>query len=267
MQLLSSLFSTPVWWSYLFRILLVYLATWILHRLAGRIARRFIILTRVAQRQQPLRRERLKTLQGLIANVITFFSIIIANVIALRILNIAANTIVWVVGLFAAGLGLAARPIVSDLLTGIGFLFEDPYDVGEKVEILPGVQGIIEEVSLSKTIVRASTGEIYVVPNGEVRVVRNFSRGRFSAADVKFKVASADLERTLQVLQELNRESMSLLPHLLEPWRVISPEGIMGEHIELTITAKTRFGRAAETRPALLTLVQKELAEAGIALV
>jgi small conductance mechanosensitive channel len=188
-------------------------------------------------------------------------------VITLRILNVETNTIVWMVGLFAAGLGLGARPLVSDWLTGISFLFEDPYDVGEKVEIVSGVQGIIEAVSLRTTTVRAPTGEIFVVPNGEVRVVRNFSRGRFSVADVKLKVASADLERTLQTLQTLNQEATALLPNLLEPWQVISAEGIIGETVELTLVAKARFGRAAEMRPNLLTLVQRELAEAGIQLV
>lgn len=267
MSLLHTLFATPIWWSYLLRIVLLYVVVWILHRLAGRIARRFIAITSLSQRNQPLRPERLKTLQGLIANVITFVSIIMATVIALRILNVATNTIVWMVGLFAAGLGLGARPLVSDWLTGISFLFEDPYDVGEKVEIVSGVQGVIEVVSLRTTTVRAPTGEIYVVPNGEVRVVRNFSRGRFSMADVTLKVASADLERTLQTLQALNQEATSQLPNLLEPWRVISPEGIMGETVELTLVAKARFGRAAEMRPNLLSLVQRELAEAGIQLV
>lgn len=267
MTLLSALFATPVWWSYLVRILLLFVVVWALNRLAGRIARRFIAITRMAQRRQPLRPERLNTLQGLIANVITFVSIIIATIIALRILNVETNTIVWMVGLFAAGLGLGARPLVSDWLTGIGFLFEDPYDVGEKVEIVSGVQGIIEAVSLRTTTVRAPTGEIYVVPNGEVRVVRNFSRGRFSVADVKLKVASADLERTLQTLQALNQEATALLPNLLEPWQVISAEGIIGEAVELTLVANARFGRAAEMRPNLLTLVQRELAEAGIQLV
>jgi small-conductance mechanosensitive channel len=40
------------------------------------------------------------------------------------------------VGLFAAAFGLGARPLVSDYLTGVGFLFEDTFDVGEKVDIL-----------------------------------------------------------------------------------------------------------------------------------
>jgi len=40
--------------------------------------------------------------------------------------------------------------------------------------------------------------------------------------------------------------------------------GALGEHIELTLLAKARFGQAAELRPSLLALVQERLTEAGI---
>ena len=86
-------------------------------------------------------------------------------------------------GLFSAGFGLGARPMVSDFLSGIGFMFEDTFDVSEKIEIpgLPGgsVMGLVEAVHLRTTVIRAMSGEPYIVPNGEIRVVRNFSRGDF----------------------------------------------------------------------------------------
>jgi hypothetical protein len=99
-----------------------------------------------------------------------------------------------------------------------------------------------------------------------VRVVRNFSRGRFSTADVRLKIAAADLSRALPLLEELGREAVALLPNLLEPWQVISESGIIGQQTELTLLAKARFGRAAEMRPRLLALVQEHLAEVGIPL-
>jgi hypothetical protein len=106
-----------------------------------------------------------------------------------------------------------------------------------------------------------------VVPNGEVRVVRNFSRGRFSPADVKLKIAAADLGRALPLLEDLGHEAVLLLPNLLEPWHVISESGLIAQETELTLLAKARFGMAAEMRPRLLALVQERLAEADIGLV
>jgi small conductance mechanosensitive channel len=156
------------------------------------------------------------------------------------------------------------------MLAGVSFIFEDNFDVGEKIEIANAtghVEGIVESMSLQTTIVRAPTGELYIIPNSEIRIVRNFSRGRFSTASIKLKLATADLERALPLLFGLGSEVVVLLPQLLGPWQVISETGALGAHTELTLLARASFGQAAELRPRLLALVQERLATAGIVLV
>ena len=129
------------------------------------------------------------------------------------------------------------------------------------------VEGVIEAVNLRTTHVRAPTGELFTVPNGEVRVVRNFSRGRFSTAYVKLKTSADNLPQTLLLLETLGKEAVVLLPNLLEPWQIISESGVIGPHTELTLITKTKFGKAADMLPRLLALVNERLAEADIALV
>lgn len=107
------------------------------------------------------------------------------------------------------------------------------------------VEGVVERVSLRTTSIRAPTGELYVVPNGEIRVVRNFSRGRFSMANVRVKVAASDLGKALPILEELAEEAVSLL----EPWRVISGTGAIGQQAELTLVARARFGKRRRCGP------------------
>ena len=175
-----------------------------------------------------------------------------------------ANTLVWMVGLFSAAFGLGARPLISDWLTGIGFIFEDTFDIGEKIEI-QGVEGVIEKINLRTTHVRAPSGELYIIPNGEIRIIRNFSRGRFSMANITLKVHAADLEATLAALDSLALDAVVELPNLLEPWQVISTTGAAGGMIELTLLAKARFGRPRRC-VRLLALVQNRLAEVGIVL-
>jgi moderate conductance mechanosensitive channel len=158
--------------------------------------------------------------------------------------------------------------LISDYLAGISFIFEDTYSVGEKTElygVIP-VEGVVEAISLRTTSIRASSGELFVVPNGEIRTVRNFSRGKFSIANITLKISAGDLNDTLTILEALGPEAVTLLPNLIEPWQVISPEGVMGQNMELTLVAKARFGMAAEMRPRLLNLVQERLADAGIEL-
>jgi small-conductance mechanosensitive channel len=256
------------WWGRIILIAVFYLVAWLIHRLGGRIAGRFVRLNRFTSREKQWRPERLATLQGLSADIITFLALITATLLSLS-LFVAIDTLIWMVGLFSAAFGLGARPLISDFLTGIGFMFEDTFDVGEKIELPSvggGIEGIIEMVNLRTTLIRAPTGELLTIPNGEIRVVRNFSRGRFSMADVKLKIAAADLNRALPLLEELGKEAVTLLPNLLEPWQVISPAGEIAQQTELILSAKARFGQAAEMRRRLLPLVQERLEAADISL-
>lgn len=248
----------------LFLIVVFYLIAWIVHRLAPRLARRMVRLNRFAQPNRQLRQERQTTLNGLVASAITMAAFALATFFSLS-LFVSANTLIWVIGLFSAAFGLGARPLVNDFLSGLSLIFEDTYDVGEKLEVM-GVEGVVEEVNVRTTLLRAPTGELYVVPNGDVRVIRNFSRGRFSMATVTIKLAGGDLAAAVPLLESLGVEAVDLLPNLIEPWKVISESGTIGQTTDLTLLAKARFGKAAEMRPWLLTLVLDRLAEAGIEL-
>ena len=261
---LTQILSLNVWWSYLLRIGFYFLLAWLVHRLSGRIALRLVRVNRLSSRRRQLRPERQATLHSLIASFISFLAFTLASLFTLS-LFVDTDTLVWMVGLFSAAFGLGARPLLSDFLTGTGFLFEDTFDVGEKVEML-NVEGVVEKVNLRTTHIRAPTGELYVMPNGEIRVVRNFSRGRFSTAKITIKLPGTDLAEALTILENLASEAMLLLPNLLEPWQLLSESGTIGQQTELTLIAKARFGKAAEMQPRLLALVQERLEAAGIVL-
>ncbi len=266
-QLWSVLIST--WWGRLIFILIFYLLAWIIFRLSRRIAARLVLLNRFSSGKRRWRSERLATLQGLLASAIAFVAFAAATLSSMS-LFVEADTLIWMVGLFSAAFGLGARPLISDFLTGIGFMFEDTFDVGEKVE-LPGVgggvEGVIEMVNLRTTLIRAPTGELLTIPNGEIRLVRNFSRGRFSMADITLTIPTSEISRGIALLEALAIEAVTLLPNLLEPWHVISASGTMGQNTELLLTAKARYGQAAEMRPRLLALVQERLENEEIPIV
>ena len=258
------LFVTDAWWGHAVHILIFYAGAWIVSRLARHIAGRIIQLGRLTPKGRRARPERQQTLRGVLSSAISLIAFGAATMASVGRF-VRADTLVWMVGLFSAAFGLSARPLISDVLSGVQLLFEDTFAVGEKVEIL-GVEGVVEAVNLRTSWMRAPTGELYVVPNGEIRVVRNFTRGRFSTAKATLRIATTDLRQALPFLEQLGNEAVALLPNLLEPWQVLSESGVVGRQTELTLLAKARFGQAAEMRPRLLALVQERLSEAGIAL-
>lgn len=202
------------------------------------------------------------------ANTISLLAFSVVGVASLYEF-IQPDTIVWMAGLIGSALAFAGRTQIGDLLAGIGIIFHNPFDVGEKVLLkaqLEKFEGFIERVSLTTTWVRAQTGELYIIPNGEMRFICNYSRGLHSATHVTLKIAADDLDRALPLLKNLGEEATGLLPELQEPWLVISETGVMGKSTELTLVVKSQFGQAATLRPQLLQLVQKRLALADITL-
>lgn len=235
---------------------------WIIHLLAGRMAGRIVKFGLFASKTRRPRTERQATLRGLVASAIRLVAFVGAGLLSLGLFA-ELDTLIWMVGLFSAAFGLGARPLISDVLTGISLIFEDTFAVGEKVDIV-GVAGVVESVNLRVTMIRSPSGELFTVPNGEIRIIRNFSRGSFSIAKASFKIQASDLSRALLLLEELGKEAVTLLPNLLEPWQVLSESGLIGQQAELTLLARARFGLAAELQPRMMTLVQERMSAAGI---
>ena len=254
----------PRGWLALQLILIVALA-WLARRLSWGIARRLVRLSRYGSRVREHRPARQMTLQGLVADAISAAVLTVAVLLTLvRLAGVPAQTMAWAIGLLGAGIGLAARPLISDYLAGIGFVIEDAFSVGEKVRL--GVEeGVIERVDLRTTHLRAMTGELVMVPNGEIRIIHNYSRGRFSTADVHLVLASVDVARALPLLTALGDEAARDLPDLDGPWQIISKSGELGPRTSLTLLARTAFGKGADLRPQLMALVDERLRAAGIA--
>jgi hypothetical protein len=126
--------------------------------------------------------ERHRTLQSLVSSTINLLAFVSAA-LASGALFVNPDTLAWVVGLFSAAFGFGARFLVSDYLGGLNFLFEDTFAVGEKIEIPgpPTLEGVVEHISLRTTMLRSPSGELYIVPNGEIRTVlsRDDAGGKF----------------------------------------------------------------------------------------
>ena len=245
-------------------LVLLCLIAWAVRHLSWPIARRIVRLTRYASRERDNRPARRLTLQGLIADIVSFAAAVPPMLFAAMVIaKIDADTLLWTIGLFSAAFGLGARPLISDFLAGISIVFEDLFTVGEKIQF-DDIEGVIEGVNLRTTMVRAPSGELCVVPNGEIRIMRNYSRGLFSATDVTVSIKGEDLSKAIPLLEDLGEIMHREIDELMEPWQVISRSGRLGVQADLTLLAKARYGHGADLRPRLLARVQSCLAKSGI---
>ncbi len=107
-------------------------------------------------------------------------------------------------GILGLGVGLGAQSLVTDVVSGFFILFETQYLVGDYVQIGDAI-GVVEAVSIRVTHVRDGRGKLYIIPNGQIKGVINFSKGFINAVvDVKVPTG-ADLEATFRRMTEAGR--------------------------------------------------------------
>ena len=272
------------WFSLPFRLLfipLLFIIALVLHRLNWRIAgwlldsritntvrRPTAVLTSSAAQTRPepstsYRPQHRQTLQHLIASLISLTAFATAVFLTLlQFINSAGMAIIATVA--STALGFGARDYINDLIMGVSDIFEDNFDVGDKVKVLRGagdLQGIVEKVNVRTALLRSPYGIPITVPHGDIRVLRNFSRGLYSSTSVSFQVPATALNQTLAALEILTAESMALFPELIEPLQVISRTGIVAAQLELVVIGKALYGQGVDLRLRLFAEIEERLAQ------
>ena len=250
-------------------IFLYFFAALTLSLMSRRLARPIILLGRRLPGHRVMAPPRQKTLESLIASLITLIAFVVAS-FGVFSLFVDSERLIWIIGLFSAAFGLAARGVVADIIAGTRFIFRNTFAIGEKVELSVSgvtVEGAVEEVNVTNTLVRALSGEAYVVPNGDISVIRNFSRAPYSTARIKLIVKSEHLASALNTLEVMSETVSAQVSELIEPFQVLSTSDTLGNKVELTIMGHCAYAKAATVKLRLMDLIYRRLSEAGVEVV
>jgi len=126
--------------------------------------------------------------------------VIIGAMAALAVLGVNTGALLASAGVLGFAVGFGAQTMVKDLLNGLFLLAEGQYTIGDEITI-SGVTGTVERVTLRTTTLRATNGDIHIVPSGDVRLVTNKSKG-WSLVSIDAGIAySTSVERALEVLE------------------------------------------------------------------
>ena len=105
--------------------------------------------------------------------------------------------------LMVAVIGFAAQAVLADVIAGMVLSFAKPFDVGERIVLENmGIAGIVENITMRHTVIRAYDGSRVLVVNKQVLRNSNFD-GNVIGTFLEISVAyEADLERAIQVVKE-----------------------------------------------------------------
>ena len=172
------------------------------------------------------------------------------------------------VGVAGLAVSLGAQTLIKDLIGGLLIIVENQYTVGDVIEV--GIaSGEVERITLRATQVRAINGDLYIVPNGEVRILANRTKG-WSRALVEVGVAyEEDLDRALAVLGA-SAEAFALDPafaeSLVEPPRVLGPISLGDAAVILRVEATTAPGKQWELGRELRRRILADCDREGVSL-
>jgi small conductance mechanosensitive channel len=122
-------------------------------------------------------------------------------VVMLGVLGLDTRPILAGAGILGLAVGLGAQSLVTDVVSGFFILFENQYLVGDYVQIGDAV-GTVEAVGIRVTQVRDGHGKLYIIPNGQIKTVVNYSKGYINAVvDVRVPSGS-DLEGVFRAMTE-----------------------------------------------------------------
>lgn len=116
------------------------------------------------------KRKRAKTLISVLGGTIKFAVWITALLMILPEFGVNIAPILAGLGLLGLAIGMAARDIISDFISGLFILLEDQYHVGDKVKIA-GIEGEVKKITLRKTTIKDEAGLFHSIPNGQIKAV------------------------------------------------------------------------------------------------
>ena len=258
--------SAFFWGDALIRIGVIVLLTLILLRVVRLLARRADRRLQAAESDQQ-QMMRVHTLLQTGRSGIEALVIILAVFMILNALGI--NVVPLLAGASVAGLAisLGAQTLIKDYIAGILILLDDLYRVGDGV-VVAGVSGSVERITLRSTYLRdESDGRLHVVPNGEIRVVANRTRGwARTVVEARLPLAT-DLRLALAALDAAAQAAFAdetLRTTLLETPLVVGPVSVQDDTVLVRLTAKTLPGKQEQVAPALRRFTLAALQRAGI---
>ena len=246
--------------SLLFVLLLFYIAKKVIHSLVKRIlAPSFRYAGQDEARQ--------KTILRLVESLLNYCLYFILIYWILSILGLPVSSLLAGAGIAGVAIGMGAQGFLSDLVNGFFILLERQLDVGDNVRLTNGsikIAGIVSSVGIRTTQVRDFDGTLHFVPNRNITVVSNLSRGDMRVlVDIPLD-ANTDLDKIYQIITQVNQAEQENYPEVLTGPTIIGPQIEKNGRYSFRIAMTAQNGTQTTVYHTYYKLYHDALMEAGI---
>src|SRR5699024_8207603 len=182
--------------------------------------------------------KRANTLGSVLKKLVYYTLVFIGMMIILEMFNIPTASILATAGIGGLAIGFGAQSLVKDIITGFFILLEDQYSVGDYIKT-GEYEGIVEELGLRVTKIRDFSGGLHIIPNSNIQIVTNNTRGSMRAS-VDVSIAyEEDIDRAIEVLQRVCGEIKTYNESIIEGPDISGVVDLGEYYVALRIVAQT----------------------------
>ncbi|MEO1733154.1 MAG: mechanosensitive ion channel family protein, partial [Pseudomonadota bacterium] len=209
---------------------------------------------------------RLTTVLPLVRVTAQVAILVIFVLLALGSLGIDITPLLAGAGILGLAIGFGAQKLVSDIVSGIFFLVDDAFRVGEYVEI-GATRGAVEKISIRSMQLRHHRGAVHTIPYGEIPQLTNYSRD-WVIMKLKFTVPfDTDPNKVKKIFKKIGaemRDDEMFKNDFIEPFK---SQGVF-EFDDVGIVMRGKFmarpGTQFTIRKEIYNRIKREFDEAGI---
>jgi small conductance mechanosensitive channel len=183
------------------RILGIWVLAWLTFRVVALAARRIELAVDDGDDSvTTLRERRGKTISQLLRSVGRLLVVSVALLLTFNVF-IDIGPILAGAGILGLAVSFGSQSLVKDFLSGFFILFENQFAIGDVIEA-GGKSGTVEKMTLRVVVLRDLKGTMHIIPNSEIKVVSNMTRG-WSRAVVDVGITyEEDIDRGLAVVRD-----------------------------------------------------------------
>ncbi len=188
------------------------------------------------------RTKRTETLAGLIEKTMRAIVILAAALMTLEALGLDIAPLLAGAGVVGLAVGFGAQSLVKDVISGFFILLDNQMNVGDVVEIADKT-GLVEAINLRVTTLRDLSGNMHIIPNGEIATVTNMTK-EYSRVVLDIGVAyKENVDDVMRVMKEVGEElskDAEFAPRILAPLEMLGVDsfGDSSVNIKARITTK-----------------------------
>jgi small-conductance mechanosensitive channel len=216
--------------------------------------------------EEARRGARMRTLLPIVRNVLFVVLVVMALLMSLSSLGIEIGPLIAGAGVVGVAIGFGAQTLVKDIISGMFFLLDDAFRVGEYIQS-GSYKGTVESFSIRSIKLRHHRGPLYTVPFGELGAVQNMSRDWVIDKLTVGVTYDSDLEKAKKLIKQIGKDLAAdpeFGPNILAPLKMQGVEAFGDYAITLRMKMMTKPGEQFVIRRKAYALIKKAFDENGI---